>query len=132
MLPRVLRPDSSQITGSSHGPFLVSARLYMVITSSKSKDQPSKTVNPARGQLNRKKIKKYVVAVSPTGGVFPYLPHHLDLASEDSVGHSTCMSVLTLTTTLTLTETALSRYCYGRWCTAKSPTHSPATRLHVL
>ena len=26
--------------------------------------------------------------------VFSYLPHHLDLASEDSVGHSTCMSVL--------------------------------------
>ena len=29
-----------------------------------------------------------------TGGVFSYLPHHLDLALEDSVGHSTCMSVL--------------------------------------
>ena len=29
-----------------------------------------------------------------TGGVFIYLPHHLDLASEDSVGHGTCMSVL--------------------------------------
>ena len=28
----------------------------MVIASSKSKDQPSKIVNPARGQLNRKKI----------------------------------------------------------------------------
>ena len=28
------------------------------------------------------------------GGVFSYLPHHLDLALEDSVGHSTCMSVL--------------------------------------
>ena len=26
--------------------------------------------------------------------VFSYLPHHLDLALEDSVGHSTCMSVL--------------------------------------
>ena len=34
------------------------------------------------------------MAISPTGGVFSYLPHHLDLASEDSVGHSTCMSVL--------------------------------------
>ena len=51
MLPRVHRPDSSQITGSSHGPFVVSACIYMVITSSKSKDQPSKIVNPARGQL---------------------------------------------------------------------------------
>ena len=56
MLPRVLRPDSSQIPGSSHGPFVVSAVIYMVITSSKSKDQPSKTVNPARGELNRKQI----------------------------------------------------------------------------
>ena len=34
------------------------------------------------------------MAISTTGGVFSYLPHHLDLASEDSVGHSTCMSVL--------------------------------------
>ena len=34
------------------------------------------------------------MAISPTGGVFSYLPHHLDLASKDSVGHSTCMSVL--------------------------------------
>ena len=33
-------------------------------------------------------------AISPTGGEISYLPHHLDLASEDSVGHSTCMSVL--------------------------------------
>ena len=40
------------------------------------------------------------LAVLPTGGVFPHLPHHLDLASEDSVGHSTCMSVLNLTLTL--------------------------------
>ena len=42
MLSRVLRPDSSQIPESSHGPFVVSACIYMVITSSKSKDQPSK------------------------------------------------------------------------------------------
>ena len=33
-------------------------------------------------------------AILSTGGVLLYLPHHLDLASEDSVGHSTCMSVL--------------------------------------
>ena len=31
---------------------------------------------------------------STPGGVFSYLPHHLDLAREDSVGHSTFMSVL--------------------------------------
>ena len=35
------------------------------------------------------------MATYRTGGVFSYLPHHLDLALEDSVGHSTCMSVLT-------------------------------------
>ena len=34
------------------------------------------------------------MAIYHTGGVFYYLPHHLDLALEDSVGHSTCMSVL--------------------------------------
>ena len=75
-------------------------------------------------------VFKKGLAVLPTGGAFPHLPHHLDLASEDSVGHSTGMSVLTLT--LTLTQTALSRCCYGRWGTAESPTHSPSTRLHVL
>ena len=34
------------------------------------------------------------MAIFHTGGVFSYLPHHLDLELEDSVGHSTCMSVL--------------------------------------
>ena len=34
------------------------------------------------------------MAIFHTGGVFSYLPHHLNLALEDSVGHSTCMSVL--------------------------------------
>ena len=33
-------------------------------------------------------------AILSTDGILLYLPHHLDLASEDSVGHSTCMSVL--------------------------------------
>ena len=36
----------------------------------------------------------FEMAIYHTGGVFSYLPHHLDLALEDSVGHSTCMSVL--------------------------------------
>ena len=35
----------------------------------------------------------FEIAIYPTGGVLLYLPHHLDLASEDSVGHSTCMGV---------------------------------------
>ena len=34
------------------------------------------------------------MATYHTGGVFSSLPHHLDLALEDSVGHSTRMSVL--------------------------------------
>ena len=34
------------------------------------------------------------MAIYHTGGAFSYLPHHLDLALEDSVGHSTCTSVL--------------------------------------
>ena len=34
------------------------------------------------------------MAIFHTGGVFSYLHHHLDLALEDSVGHSTRMSVL--------------------------------------
>ena len=36
----------------------------------------------------------FEMAIYHTGGVFSYLPHHLDLALEDSVGHSSCMSVL--------------------------------------
>ena len=38
--------------------------------------------------------RKMEMTIFHTGGVFSYLPHHLDLALEDSVGHSTCMSVL--------------------------------------
>ena len=34
------------------------------------------------------------MAIYHTGGVFSYLLHHLDFALEDSVGHSTYMSVL--------------------------------------
>ena len=34
------------------------------------------------------------MAIYHTGGVFSYLPNHVDLALEDLVGHSTCMSVL--------------------------------------
>ena len=36
----------------------------------------------------------YNTVILSTGGVLLYVPHHMDLASEDSVGHSTCMSVL--------------------------------------
>ena len=47
--------------------------------------------NICRVQLTTTQTLKNIY---PTGGVFLYLPHHPDLASEDSVGHSTCMSVL--------------------------------------
>ena len=36
----------------------------------------------------------FEMAIYHTGGVFSYLSHHLDLALEDSVGYSTCLSVL--------------------------------------
>ena len=39
-------------------------------------------------------VISFEMTIYHTGGVFSYLPHHLDLALEDSVGHSTCMSVL--------------------------------------
>ena len=45
----------------------------------------------------RKTVVHYNIkemAIFHTGGVFSYLPHHLDLALEDSVDHTTCMSVL--------------------------------------
>ena len=42
----------------------------MVVASSKSKDQPSKIVNPARGQLNR---KKYISIFGSFGLEFLYL-----------------------------------------------------------
>ena len=64
MLSRVLRPESFQTPGSFQGPFVVSACIYMAITSSKSKDQPSEIINPARGQLNRKKLY-FPVSVRP-------------------------------------------------------------------
>ena len=46
------------------------------------------------GKMKPTHLKKIEMAIYHTGGVFSYLPHHLDLALEDSVGHSTCMSVL--------------------------------------
>ena len=48
------------------------------------------------------------MAIYHNGGVFSYLPHHLDLALEDSVGHSTCMSVLARRRTI-------MRWLVGSW-----------------
>ena len=61
-------------------------------------------------------------AISPTGGVFSYLPHHLDLASEDSVGHSTCMCVLARRRAIMGSIVQPKRSCLGAATgTAESP-----------
>ena len=60
--------------------------------------------------------------ISPTGGVFSYLPHHLDLASEGSVGHSTCMGVLARRRAITGSTVQPKRSCLGAATgTAESP-----------
>ena len=62
------------------------------------------------------------MAISPTGGVFSYSPHHLDLASEDSVGHSTCMSVLARRRAIMGSIVQPKRSCLGAATgTAESP-----------
>ena len=44
-------------------------------------------------KLNWRQCKVvFGMAIYHTGGVFSYLPHHLDLALEDSVGHSAGLS----------------------------------------
>ena len=61
-------------------------------------------------------------AISPTRGVFSYLPHHLDLASEDSVGHSTCMRVLARRRAIMRSIVQPKRSCLGAATgTAESP-----------
>ena len=61
-------------------------------------------------------------AISPTRGVFSYIPHHLDLASEDSVGHSTCMSVLARRRAIVGSIVQPKRSCLGAVTgTAESP-----------
>ena len=62
------------------------------------------------------------MAISPIGGVFSYLPHHLDLASEDSVGRSTCMSVLARRRAIMGSIVQPKRSCLGAATgTAESP-----------
>ena len=61
-------------------------------------------------------------AISPTRGVFSYLPHHLDLGSEDSVGHSTCMRVLARRRAIMRSIVQPKRSCLGAATgTAESP-----------
>ena len=79
-------------------------------------------------------VNTYGMAISPTGGVFSYLPHHLDIASEDSVGHSTCMSVLARRRAIMGSIMQPKRSCLGAdtggennhtYPTAKNPPTTP-------
>ena len=80
------------------------------------------TIHTSKGvRLNHISII-FGMAISPTGGVFCYLPHHLDLASEDSVGHSTCMSVLVRRRAIMESIVQPKRSCLGAATgTAESP-----------
>ena len=58
------------------------------------------------------------MAISPNGGVFSYLPHHLDLAFEDSVGHKQYMHECVGASqgyhgVYRAAQTVLSRCCHG-------------------
>ena len=72
----------------------------------------------------------YEIAIYPTGGVLLYLPHHLDLASEDSVGHSTCMSVLARRRAIMGSIVQPKRSCLGlsRCCHVLVKVHAGACR----
>ena len=65
----------------------------MVIAYSKSKDQPGKATNPARGQLNRESINVSLSPFAPEnlvsrdrfGSPVPRQPAHLDTQAETGV-----------------------------------------------
>ena len=71
------------------------------------------------------------MAISPTGGVFSYLPHHLDLASEDSVGHSTCMSVLVRRRAIMGSIVQPKRSCLGAATGQRNPHTGGANGQHT-
>ena len=72
--------------------------------------------------------------IYPTGGVLLYLPHHLDLASEDSVGHSTCMSVLARRRAIMGSIVQPKRSCLGlsMCCHVLVTVHAGASQGYVL
>ena len=83
---------------------------------------PEKYLNASKPSEHLPSQREIVMAISPTGGVFSYLPHHLDLASEDSVGHSTCMSVLARRRAIMGSIVQPKRSCLGAATgTAESP-----------
>ena len=63
-----------------------------------------------------------------------YLPHHLDLASEDSVGHSTCMIVLARRRATMGSIVQPKRSCLGlsRYCHVLVTVHAGASQGYVL
>ena len=73
-------------------------------------------------------------AILSTGGVLLYLPHHLDLASEDSVGHSTCMSVLARRRAIMGSIVQPKRSCLGlsRCCHVLVTVYAGASQGNVL
>ena len=73
---------------------------------------------------------KFGMAISPTGGVFSYLPHHLDLASEDSVGHSTRMSVLARRRAIMGSIVQPKRSCLGA-ATGTADPHTGGANSHT-
>ena len=76
----------------------------------------------------------FTTAILSTGGVLLYLPHHLDLASEDSVGHSTCMSVLARRRAILRSIVQPKRSCLGlfRCCHVLVTIHAGASQGYVL
>ena len=67
----------------------------MVITNSKSKDQPGKVANPARGQLNRKMnfslfpfAPENLVSRDRFGSPVPRQPAHLNTQAESVYIHT--------------------------------------------
>ena len=81
-----------------------------------------------------KKQKYKNTAILYTGGVLLYLPHHLDLASKDSVGHSTCMSVLARRRAIMGSIVQPKRSCLGlsRCCHVLVTVHAGASQGYVL
>ena len=86
-------------------------------------------VSPYR-YMRQKPPKKNGMASSPTGGVFSYLPHHLDLTSEDSVGHSTCMSVLVRRRAIMGSIVQPKRSCLGAATRQRNP-HTGGANGHT-
>ena len=84
--------------------------------------------------FNTRHIFYKEIAIYPTGGVLLYLPHHLDLASEDSVGHRTCMSVLARRRAIIGSIVQPKRSCQGlsRCCHVLVTVHAGASQGYVL